>query len=70
MHKTYDRIEWKFLEKVLERLSFDRTLIKLIMAIPSPLQWTGNGVLYTLEGTTSGGPLVPLSLSSMCGRAH
>ena len=30
MSKAYDRVEWNFLEKIMERLSFDNKWISLI----------------------------------------
>ena len=31
MSKTYDRVEWSFVENVMLRLSFDRRSVELIM---------------------------------------
>jgi hypothetical protein len=31
MSKAYDRVEWKFLEKMVRRLGFDEKWIRLIM---------------------------------------
>jgi hypothetical protein len=31
MHKAYDRVEWNFLEKIMIKLGFDPTWVKLIM---------------------------------------
>ena len=31
MHKAYDRVEWGFLEKIMLKMGFDRSWVKLIM---------------------------------------
>jgi hypothetical protein len=40
MSKTYDRVEWGFLEAVLEKLGFDRRWINLIMMCVTTMHYT------------------------------
>jgi hypothetical protein len=32
MHKSYDRVEWVFLDRMLMRLGFDRDFVDLVLA--------------------------------------
>ena len=38
-HKAYDRVEWKFLEKMMERLGFHREIIELILACVTSVKY-------------------------------
>ena len=38
MHKAYDRVEWRFLEKILLRLGFEPGWVELIMACVSSVR--------------------------------
>src|SRR3990170_2595494 len=39
MHKAYDRVEWKFLEKMMERLGFHREITDLILACVTSIKY-------------------------------
>jgi hypothetical protein len=56
MHKVYDRVEWCFLRRILERMGFDGNWIELIMAYVSSVRYQvrlNNGfsdVIYPTRG--------------------
>jgi len=65
MHKAYDRVEWCFLEKIMDKLGFDQRWIKLIMACVSSVRYrvrfnnTETEIINPTRGLRQGDPLSP-----------
>lgn len=53
MSKAYDRVEWRFLEAALQKLGFDRRVIKLFMSCISSVSY------QIFHAGRSVGPIVP-----------
>ena len=71
MHKAYDRVEWGFLRDVMLKLGFDKSWVQMIMAcVTSVNYWvwfnSEETDIYSNKGSTTGRPLVPLSIFDMC----
>lgn len=54
MSKAYDRVEWNFVEVLLERMGFDHTWIRWVLACISSVSF-----LVLLKGDSHGDPLSP-----------
>lgn len=65
MSKAYDRVEWNFLEVLLEKMGFDRVWIKWIMAYVTSVSFsvllngTSHGYIRPERGIRQGNPLSP-----------
>ena len=71
MSKAYDRVEWNFLEKVMERLGFDNKWISLISCCIRSVSFSilVNGEPRGLIHPSRRRPFITLSVPFMCRRA-
>ena len=83
MSKAYDRLEWHFIETVLERFGFASSFVNLVMQCVSSVSYsflvndTAHGRVLPLRGIRQGDPLSPYIfilcgevLSGLCRRAQ
>ena len=65
MSKAYDRVEWNFLEKIMERLVFDIKWISLISCCIRTVSFSilvigePRGLIHPSRGLRQGDPLLP-----------
>lgn len=70
MSKAYDRVEWCFLETLLERFGFNRVIVRWIMACVSTVSYfvllngSSHGYIKPEHGLRQGDTLYLLSYSS------
>lgn len=70
MSKAYDKVEWSFLEVLLEKLGIDHVWIRWIMTCVSTVSYTvllngpTHGLIRPEHGLRQGDPLNPFSSSS------
>jgi hypothetical protein len=73
MSKTYDRVEWTSLEKLMLRLGFSAQWVEMVMKCVTTVSYhiKVNGEysndINPQKGAASRGSFVPLSIYSMCG---
>jgi hypothetical protein len=74
MHKSYDRVEWDFLENMMRKLGFHSTWIELVMACVTSVSYSIRFNSQVTEsfiptrGIRQGGSSIPILVPFMCRR--
>lgn len=65
MSKTYDKVEWPFLEEIMKRLGFGEKWINLVMVCVKSISYSilvngeQKGLIHPTRGIRQGNPLSP-----------